>query len=144
MGDTLSLDAKGTNGSGANIVISELLGKDVDTVEIGVSTFINTTLRLNKREITGVTTEPHDILDGETISISGINTSQFTEFNGLRKVSVVSRSVGLTTYLNNVTNTGVSTHIFVTDTRGFSPSDTIGIGTEKFIVTGIDLSLIHI
>ena len=49
VGDTLSLDAKGTNGSGANIVISELLGKDVDTVEIGVSTFINTTLRLNKR-----------------------------------------------------------------------------------------------
>ena len=100
------------------------------------------TLRLNKKEIIGITTEPHDIVDGETISISGINTSQFTEFNGLRKVSVVSRRVGLTTYLNNVTNTGVSTHIFVTDTRGFSPSDTIGIGTEKFIITGIDTSFL--
>ena len=136
--DTLTLDAKGTNGSGANIVVSELLGKDIDTVEIGVSTFVNTSLRLSNREITGVTTEPHDIVNGEIISISGIDTSQFTEFNGLRKVSVVSRSVGLATYLDNVTNTGVSTHIFVTDTRGFYPSDTLGIGTEKFVVTGID------
>ena len=138
--DTLNLDAKGTNGSGANIVVSQLLGKEIDTVEIGISTFINTSLRLSKKEITGVTTEPHDILNGETISISGINTSEFTEFNGLRKVSVVSRSVGLATYLDNVTTTGVSTHIFVTDTRGFYPSDTLGIGTEKFVVTGIDTS----
>ena len=138
--DTLNLDAKGTNGSGANIVVSQLLGKEIDTVEIGISTFINTSLRLSKKEITGVTTEPHDILNGETISISGINTSEFTEFNGLRKVSVVSRSVGLSTYLDNVTTTGVSTHIFVTDTRGFYPSDTLGIGTEKFVVTGIDTS----
>ena len=42
--DTLTLDAKGTNGSGANIVVSELLGKDIDTVEIGVSTFVNLSL----------------------------------------------------------------------------------------------------
>ena len=138
--DTLTLDSTGTDGSGANIVVSEILGKDIDTVEIGVSTFTNTSLRLNKKVITGVTTEPHDIIDGETISISGVNTSQFTEFNGLRKVNVVNRTVGLTTFLDNVTNTGVSTHIFVTDTRGFIPSDTIGIGTEKFIVTGIDTS----
>ena len=136
--DTLTLDATGTNGSGANIVVSDVLGKDIDTVEIGISTFVNTRVRLNKKEIIGVTTEPHNILNGETISISGINTSQFTEFNGLRKVSVVNRSVGLTTFLNNVTITGVSTHIFVTDTRGFTPSDNIGIGTEKFVVTGID------
>ena len=136
--DTLTLDNTGTDGSGANIVVSEILGKDVDTIEVGVSSYINTTLRLNKKEIIGVTTEPHDILDGETISISGINTSQFTEFNGSRKVSVENRSVGLTTYLDNVTNTGVSTSIFVTDTTGFAPSDTIGIGTEKFIITGVD------
>jgi len=136
--DTLTLDNRGTDGGGANIVVSEILGKDVNTVEIGISTFINTTLRLNKKEIIGVTTEPHDILDGETIHISGINTAQFTEFNGTRKVSVESRSVGLATYLDDVTATGVSTSIFVTDVRGFAPSDTIGIGTEKFIVTGVD------
>mgnify|MGYP006256307205 CR=1 FL=1 len=37
-----------------------------------------------------------------------------------------------------MTVTGVSTHIFVTDTRGFEPSDHIGIGTEVMVVTGID------
>ena len=136
--DVLDLDNTGTNGTGANIVVSEILGKEVETVELGISTFVNTTLRLDKKTIVGVTTVPHDIADGETIVLSGIDTSQFTEFNGPQKVQVIKRSVGLTTFVDTVTNTGFSTHISVTDTRGFSPSDTIGIGTENMTVTGID------
>ena len=46
--------------------------------------------------------------------------------------------VGLSQFLDNVTNTGVTTSIFVTDVEGFSPGDIIGIGTESLIVTGID------
>ena len=136
--DPLELDNKGTNGSGANIVVSELLGKQVSSVEIGINTFTGTTLRLDKRNIVGVTTVPHGIADGETVILSGIDTSQFTEFNGAQKVQVISRKVGLSTFVDTVTNTGVSTHIFVTDTRGFTPSDHIGVGTETMIVTGID------
>ena len=136
--DVLDLDNAGTNGTGANIVVSEILGKQVETLELGISTFSNTTLRLDKKTIVGVTTVPHDIADGETIVLSGIDTSQFTEFNGPQKVQVINRSVGLTTFVDTVTITGFSTHIFVTDTRGFSPSDIIGIGTENMTVTGID------
>ena len=39
---------------------------------------------------------------------------------GSQKVQVISRKVGLSTFVDTVTNTGVSTHIFVTDTRGFT------------------------
>tara|TARA_B100000575_G_scaffold289386_1_gene291086 strand:+ start:2408 stop:11542 length:9135 start_codon:yes stop_codon:yes gene_type:complete len=136
--DPLTLDNSGTNGSGANIVVSEILGKQVSSVEIGVSTFTDTALRLEKRNIIGVTTVPHDIADGETVILSGIDTSQFTEFNGSQKVQIINRKVGLSTFVDTVTITGVSTHIFVTDTRGFEPSDHIGIGTEVMVVTGID------
>ena len=136
--DPLTLDNSGTNGSGANIVVSEILGKQVSSVEIGVSTFTDTALRLEKRNIIGVTTVPHDIADGETVILSGIDTSQFTEFNGSQKVQIINRKVGLSTFVDTVTVTGVSTHIFVTDTRGFEPSDHIGIGTEVMVVTGID------
>ena len=136
--DALTLDNRGTDGTGASIVVSEILGKDVESVEIGITTFKGTDLRKTKNEIIGVTTIPHEIATGETVVFSGIDTSQFTEFNGPRKVTVIGRTVGLATFLDNVTNTGVSTHIYVTDTRGFEPSDHIGIGTETFLVTNVD------
>ena len=136
--DPLTLDNKGTNGAGANIVVSEILGKQVSTVEIGINTYTGTALRLDNRNIIGVTTVPHGIADGETVIVSGIDTSQFTEFNGSQKVQVISRKVGLATFVDTVTVTGVSTHIFVTDTRGFIPSDHIGVGTETMVITGID------
>ena len=138
--DPLTLDNKGTNGTGANIVVSELLGKEINSVDIGINTFKDASLRLEKRNIIGITSIPHGIADGETVILSGIDTSQFTEFNGSQKVQIINRSVGLATFVDNVTNTGVSTHLFVTDTRGFSPSDVIGVGTESMIVTGIDTS----
>ena len=138
--DLLTLDNTGTNGTGANIVVSEILGKEINTVEIGINTFTDASLRLEKKQVIGVTSIPHGIADGETIILSGISTSQFTEFNGPQKVQVINRSVGLTTFVDNVTNTGVTTHIFVTDTRGFSPADIVGIGTENMTVIGIDTS----
>ena len=138
MDDPLTLDNRGTDGTGASIVVSELLGQDVETVTIGISTFVGTELVKEKSLIVGVTTIPHEIASGETIVLSGIDTSQFTEFNGPQKVTVIGRTVGLATFLDNVTNTGVTTHILVTDTRGFSPSDHIGIGTETLLVTNVD------
>ena len=101
--DTLTLDNKGTNGTGANIVVSELLGKEINTVEIGITTFTDASLRLEKKQVIGVTSIPHGIADGETIILSGISTSEFTEFNGPKKVQVIGRSVGLTTFVDNVT-----------------------------------------
>ena len=137
--DSLTLDNRGTDGTGASIVVSEILGKGVETVEIGITTFPGTELRKDKGLIVGITTIPHEIASGETVVLSGIDTSQFTEFNGPQKVTVIGRTVGLTTFLNNVATTGVSTHIYVTDTRGFKPSDHIGIGTETFLVTNVDV-----
>ncbi len=136
--DSLELDNAGTDGTGTNIVVSEVLGSEVDTVQIGVSTFPETTLLLEDNRIVGITTIPHEIANGETIYLSGISTSQFTPFNGLQKVEVLTRSVGLATDLANVNTTGVTTYISVTDTFGFAQDDIIGIGTETMLVMDID------
>ena len=81
-----TLDSNGTDGGGANIVVGSVLGKPISTVQIGVSTFTNTELAKDKNKITGITSVPHGVADGETLILSGISTSDFTEFNGLRKV----------------------------------------------------------
>ena len=136
--DVLQLDNSGTNGGGANIVVGSVLGQPVSTVQIGVSTFPNTEIVKTKETITGITTIPHEVKTGETLILSGISTSDFTEFNGAQKVTVITRTVGLATYLDNVGTTGVSTAIFVTDVRGFAPNAIIGIGTETMTVTAVD------
>ena len=56
--DPLTLDNRGTDGTGASIVVSEILGKDVESVTIGVSTFTGTELRKDKGLIIGITTVP--------------------------------------------------------------------------------------
>ena len=57
--DLLELDNFGTNGTGANIVVGSVLGKEVDTVQIGVSTFRETKLVKTRNTITGITSVPH-------------------------------------------------------------------------------------
>ena len=136
--DVLQLDNAGTDGGGANIVIGSVLGKPISTVQIGVSTFPDTELAKDKNKITGITSVPHGVADGETLILSGISTSDFTEFNGPRKVSVINRSVGLSQFIDTKAITGVSTSIFVTDVEGFSSGDIIGIGTESLIITAVD------
>ena len=138
VGDSLLLDNTGTDGTGSNIVVEEVVGKLVGSVKVGVDTFVDTDLQLINNRIVAITTVPHGIENGETIFLSGISTSQFTDFDGPQKVSVFSRVVGLTTFIPDVGATGITTHILVTDTRGFNSGDIIGIGTETMTVIDVD------
>ena len=92
----MELDNTGTDGTGANIVVGSVLGfKFVESVQIGVTTFRGTELVKTKDTITGITSTPHEIANGESVILSGISTADFTEFNGVRKVSVITRTSGL-------------------------------------------------
>ena len=136
--DVLELDNFGTNGTGANIVVGSVLGKPITTVQIGVTTFTDVELVKDKNSIVGITSVPHEITDGETVVLSGISTSSFAEFNGPKKISVFNKTSGLAVELGDLSATGPSTSIFVTDVSGFEVNDTIGIGTESFTITAID------
>ena len=137
--DVLNIDNTGTDGSSASVIVSSILGKDISNISVGISTYVDTELRVNGRSIVGVTTVPHDINNGETVILSGITTARFSPFFGEQKVSVPSRRVGLSSFVPNVSTTGITTFISVTDTFGFRPGDHIGVGTETMVITDIDL-----
>jgi hypothetical protein len=136
--DLLSVNNEGTDGSGASVVVDTILGKDINEISVGVSTFKNTELRINGRSVVGVTTVPHDFLDNEVVHISGITTAKFAPFFGKQKITVPKRRVGLAEYLPDIGATGITTFISVTDTVGFKPGDHIGVGTEVMVITEID------
>ena len=136
--DLLDIDNEGTDGSGATVVVGSILGKDVSTIEVGVSTYKQTELRINGRSVIGITSIPHDFQDNETIHISGITTAKFAPFFGEQKITVPSRRCGISEFVPNIGVTGISTFIYVTNTEGFRTGDHIGVGTETMVITEVD------
>ena len=136
--DLLNLDNTGTDGSGASVVVGSILGKDVSTIEVGISTYNETELQINGRSVIGITSIPHDFEDGETIHISGITTAKFAPFFGEQRVTVPKRRSGLSEFVPNIGVTGITTFISVTTTEGFKPGDHIGVGTETMVITEVD------
>jgi len=138
VGELLNLDNEGTDGTGTNIVVSHVAGKSIDIINVGVSTVTNIQIQIVNNRIIGISTDPHNFVNGETIIVSGVSTSKLSSIEGSYRVSVISRSVGLSQYLPSASVTGISTFINVSDTRGFFVNDVIGIGTEVLRVTSID------
>jgi len=136
--DLLDIDNEGTDGSGATVVVGSILGKDVSTIEVGVSTYKETELRINGRSVIGITSIPHDFEDNEIIHISGITTAKFAPFFGEQKITVPSRRCGISEFVPNIGVTGISTFIYVTNTEGFKTGDHIGVGTETMVITEVD------
>ena len=134
----MNLDNAGTNGTGTNIVVSHVLGKNVSEISVGVSTFTNVVLRPVNNIINGRTSDPHELVNGETIITSGVSTAVLSDIEGAYRVSVVNRKVALTQFLDQLSATGISTFVPVTDVGGFEVNDIIGIGTELMRVTSID------
>lgn len=138
VGEVLNLDNTGTDGTGTNIVISHVAGKSIDIINVGVATVTNIAVQLINNRVIGVSTDPHNFVDGETVIISGVSTSNLSFIEGTHRISVINRKVGLSNYLPSSSSTGISTFIRVSDVRGFFVNDVIGIGTEVMRVTSID------
>ena len=138
VGEKLELDNTGTDGTGTNIVISHVGGETVNSISVGVQTFSDVDFTIERNRVIAYTNDPHGLINGEVIVVSGISTTNLSVIEGSHNVNIFTKSVGLTTYLANSATTGISTFIPVTDTSGFFVNDIIGIGTELMRVTSVE------
>jgi len=138
VGDSVEIEKRGDTGSGANISVAKVKGKTVSTFNVNESLLENVVFDLKKSNTLIVkTTDPHEILNTEVVSISGISTSSAKVLEGNRSVGVRSKKTKLTSDIT-VNATGVTTTIYVNDISGFEVNDVIGIGTEICRVIRID------
>jgi hypothetical protein len=137
VGDDIVFNNEGTSGVGANIVVSEIQGKEIESLSIVKNKLDNVTFIIRSNKITGIVDYPHDIKNNEIVSISGISTITSDSLSGQRKVQVTQKSVQLLKNIDTLINTGISTIIFVKDVSGFKVNDFIGIGTEKLLITRV-------
>ena len=137
IGDSLVIKNRGESGSGANIAVSKIKGKIVST--FGVSETVTSGVVFDFKKSDTVEcklTDPHEILNNETINISGISTTSAKSVEGDRVVSIRNKTTKLTADM--ISATGVTTTIYVNDISGFRVEDMIGIGTEVCRIIRID------
>ena len=148
---SISIDSSGENyrakdaiifknekeGVGAGAEIDRVFGKTISNLIVGVSTFNDVVFATRGNKIVGIASTVHNLVSNDKIIISGISAFSLSQLEGTKTIFVNQKVVGLTSSLQNIGVTGVSTNINVTDISGFEVNDSIEIGTEILIITNI-------
>jgi hypothetical protein len=138
IGDNVIFDNSDSGGSGISAEVSKLRGKNLISIEVGISTFNGVRFFTEKNTVVGSTDIPHDFSSGEQVVISAISSPKYSFLEGPQKILVPSKIVGLTSDVNIIEITGPTTEIYVSDYSGFEVNDFIGIGSEKLQVVRIN------
>jgi hypothetical protein len=77
VGDRVSFINEKSGGLGARAKVSSLKGKEIRSITYDKNTIPNIKFSYSENVVTGFTTNPHGLVDGETVIISGISSSIF-------------------------------------------------------------------
>jgi hypothetical protein len=138
IGDRLILNRESTSGSPANIVVSQLNGRVVDDFSLIDYTIEDVNFIIqNYYKVIGKTSSPHELLDNQPISISGVSTVTSSILEGISFIKVENKSTNLSKHFDIDSVTGISTFIVVNNVDGFKPNSFIRINDEKLLITRI-------
>ena len=121
--------------------VDQVIGKTIVSVETTNKVVNNLTFVVNDGKVTGISTLPHGLFDGDIIQISGITSTSYKNIEGIKTVGVTTVSSGLSTNIANDSTTGITTFVTFSDStisRKFKVDDVVQIGTEKFLILGHD------
>ena len=155
--DSIIFDNIRTGGDGAQAYVESIVGKGVTSVSITTKVFENVKLEYNPPIITGFTTIPHNLNDGDIVRITSVRSDDsependttdsrfFKNLMGNRIVSISSVTSGLTTDVPSYTTTnasGFTTFISLREkvslVEKFEIGGIVGIGTEYMKILNVD------
>ena len=132
-------------GTGFSAKVSRVVGKNVVSVGYTVTDVENVTFTYNRfdGEVTGHCQSPHNLIDGDLVTISGISTESLNDLNGQHRISVSDLSYSLSTGIGTTGQTGIVTSIsvvgpIITDLNNIAPNDILSFGNEQMLVLNID------
>ena len=134
--DKLIFDEEDTSGSGLNVDVKSVKGKnvvDVSTDSVSFSDSIFTWESSNKIKVSIIPN--HNLSNLDYVTISGFSTN-LSELNGTHRILVSSNPDARC--LSAITSSGITTEIYVAPIpEQISVGSSIGIGTETLKVLGI-------
>jgi len=144
--DRLVLDEKSINsGSDFSAKVKEVIG--AKTISIGYTAVdvenVVFTYDNFSGNVTGHSQSPHNLSNGDVISISGVSTNSLDNLNGQHLINVSDLNYSLSIGIGTTGQTGIVTSISVvgpsiTDLNNVSPNDVLSFGNEQMLVLNID------
>jgi len=137
VGDRVSFINETSGGDGATAEVESLSGQTITSIDYTESKYPNIEFSYSGSTVTGLTTVPHDIIDNQTVVISGISSDSFKKLEGSFKVGVSSVVSTLITGIGLTSVTGITTTVILsepTTTENIRANDSLTIGSEKLLV----------
>ena len=137
VGDNIVFNNTDSFGRGADAEVSEILGKTINSVSYASTTFSGVEFIYNNDLVTGITSIPHKLSDGDVVNVSGISTYAFKSFEGTYRVGVSSITTILEVGIGTTGVTGMTTDVSLLEksfTGRIKINDIIGINSERFLI----------
>ena len=140
VGDNITFDNSGTDGSGVSASVSKLDGKSILNIDTSYESLSNVTFIWKDQNTISVhVPNTHQLVSGNNLEVSGLSTDISSldglPLSGSKLVSgVTTESTVLYKQLASNATAGVVTDIYVYKTNAISVGSSIGIGTEKLLV----------
>jgi len=137
--DRIVFDNTQTNGRGLDAKITSIVGKGVSSVTSSKIYYDNVEFVQQDNNILGIFTSPHNINDGQIITVSGINTASYKFIEGKFNAGILTSFSKVLTSIGTTATTGISTEIILTDPPNrkiLNPDDLIVINNEKILILG--------
>jgi hypothetical protein len=139
-GDKLIFENQGTSGVGALAVIEKVFNRsEIESVNTTYNLYENVEFTWeNSNTVIAKILPSHNLLDQESIQITGLSTSSVKNLAGNHKIEVTKQSAVLLRELNSAPNVGVVTDIYL-DRRlsNVSVGSSVLINSEKFMILNI-------
>ena len=139
VGDKLIFDETGTSGSGLNVVVKSIKGRDITNIVTNTTTNLNSIFSWESPKKVKISILPnHNLLNLDFVTISGFST-ELTSLNGTHQITVPSYTVGrcLST-ITSVASVGLTTEIYVAPVPDeVSIGSSISVGTETLKILDI-------
>ena len=140
--DDLRVESLG-KGNGFSGEVSKVEGQEIVSIASTVVKIENLVFSYNNSngQVTGLSSQPHDLVVGDIVTISGLSTDSLRKLDGRHQIGFNTSFLQLNTGIGTTAATGIVTSISVTgdlSRNGVAANDVLGITTERFLVLNVD------
>ena len=130
-------------GSGLSAKISVIDGKEIVSIASTVIKVEDVVFNYNNRtgNVIGISTQPHGLLVGDIINVSGLSTDTLRRLDGQHRIGFSTSRFLLNVGLGTTGVTGIVTSIDIAgdlSARNINSNDVLGISTERMLVLNVD------
>lgn len=139
--DRVNFNNANTNGRGVSAKVTTLVGAAISSVVNVNTVYSNVEFFEDEQNIVGIFTSPHNLPDGKVVDVVGINTTAYKFIEGKYKVGVTTFYTKLITAIGSTATTGINAEINLSEStfsKKIVADDVIGIGSEKFLILGVN------